>query len=292
MAIGVFDGLHRGHQELLNQIIDFARLNNGQAVVMTFDPHPFQVIHPSEKIPLIDSLDYRIQLLQDYGVDGVVVVPFTKRFSQLKPEIFIRRYIVEPFHPQAVFVGNDFMFGANRAGSSAKFTEAGQKHHFIFKALEQVKTQGHKISSTRIRELIRQGKLSQAEKLLGRRVGYMGKVVHGDSRGKSLGYPTANIDFQNVVIPPLGVYAVQVRVGKKTYPGMGYIGRRPTYEKANHHLNMEVNIFDFKERLYDKPIIVELVKRTRGEKAFSSEGKLLQQIKRDEENIRTILKNI
>ena len=211
LAIGVFDGLHRGHQALVKKAIARAKELRGEACVMTFDPHPVHVLQPDVYLPLIVSLPYRLYLFKKIGVATAFVINFTKKFSQLSPQKFIKRYIVDTVRPKEVFVGDDFRFGKDRAGTLEYFRQAAKKYGFRVRVIEAVRGGAHKISSTFIRQLIAGGKLKDAQKLLGRRVALLGKVVRGDARGKTLGYPTANIYPQGEVIPPMGVYACQTR---------------------------------------------------------------------------------
>ena len=281
VAIGVFDGVHRGHQKLITQAIRRAKSVKGQTVIMTFWPHPVHVLHPEVKLPLLVSLDYRLKLFTNFGVDVCVVVTFTKSFSRLSPNQFIERYLVSSLKPKEIFVGDDFRFGQNRSGTIDYFKAAGKQYGFKVHNVHPLKGGQEKISSTDIRDLIAQGQLDQAKKLLGRPVSIMGTVVKGDSRGKTLGFPTANLCPQDIVIPPLGVYAVRVLIDDQVYYGAANIGRRPSFKRKNQPINFEVHIFNFKANLYGRKIIVEFFKKIRDEKTFNSKEKLIQQIKID-----------
>jgi len=289
LALGVFDGLHRGHQALIKAAVKRARKIKGQAVVMTFDPHPVHVLHPKSYLPMIASVPYRLKLIEDLGVDKSIVVRFTKRFSRLTPQQFVRRYIVERLQPKEIYVGDDFRFGQNRCGTLDMFQALGEKFGFTIGIMHTVKTGKAKIGSSMIRQLIASGKLKQASRLLGRGVSIMGQVVKGDKRGKTLGYPTANVNVNNAVIPPIGVYAVKIILYNQTFYGMANIGQRPSFKSISNKINVEVHIFDFNGNLYGKTIIIEFVKRIRRERIFPSKEKLIAQLKKDHINSLSIL---
>ncbi len=288
VAIGVFDGVHRGHQALIQGAVRRARQIGGEPLVMTFWPHPVHVLRPELGLPYIISLQHRLKLIEEFGAKACIVIHFTRRFARLSPEQFIQRYIVAHVSPKEIYVGNDFRFGQGREGTLEYFEQVGAKYGFKVRAVDAVKTGKKKIGSSIIRQLIGEGRLAQAARLLGRAVSVMGKVVHGDGRGKTLGFPTANIFIQNGVIPPLGVYAVRVRFGKKIFNGMANIGRRPSFKK-NDSVHLETHIFDFHRSLYNKEIIVEFVQRIREEKKFGSNTQFITQLRNDRARARRVL---
>ena len=289
LAIGVFDGLHIGHQKLIKAAVRKAKALGVMPIVMTFFPHPVQVLYPKKYLPFVVSLPHRIKLVERLDVRGCIIVHFTKRFSQLTPRQFIKRYLVDQISPKEVFVGDDFRFGKNRDGTLDFFKTAGRTHGFKVNTILPVKGGGKKIGSSRIRNLITTGKLKLAKRFLGRNVSVMGKVVRGDGRGRGLGFPTANIYPANEVIPPIGVYAVRVAIGKKNYYGMANVGRRPSFKRKQECINVEVHIFDFQKTLYGKEIIIEFIKKIRNERVFVLPEKMTAQLKRDELKIRRIL---
>jgi len=290
LAIGVFDGLHVGHQKLIKAAVKKAKSIGGPAIVMTFSPHPVQVLKPKDYLPFVVSLPHRLQLIEQLDVMACVVVHFTKRFSQVAAGAFVKNYLVERINPTEIFVGNDFRFGKDRSGTIEYFKEAGRKYGFKVNTVFPVKGGRRKIGSSRIRRLIIDGKLYAAKHFLGRNVSIMGKVVRGDRRGKELGFPTANIHPENSVVPPIGVYATYVVIDQKRFKGMANIGRRPSFKKKNNNINVEVHIFDFRKTLYGKEITVEFVKKIRNEKMFDLSEQLIAQLKRDEIRSRAILK--
>ena len=292
LAIGVFDGLHIGHQKLIKAAVKKAQLRGGPAMVMTFYPHPVEVLHPQDCMPYVVSLPHRLELMKRLGVAACIVVRFTKRFSQLSADQFIKRYLVESIRPREVFVGHDFRFGNQRSGTIEYFKKAGRQYGFHVHCISSVKWGREKIGSSRIRRLVAAGKLDAAQCLLGRYVAVMGKVQKGDRRGKNLGFPTANIYPQNTVIPPIGVYAVRVIVNEYRYDGMANIGRRPSFHSQDNNINIEVHIFNFHKILYNKNIIIEFVKKIRNERVFASTEELIAQLKRDHIKSILILNNL
>ncbi len=286
IAIGVFDGVHRGHQELIRRAVRRARAVKGTAVVLTFWPHPVQVLKPEIHLPLLTSLPHRLQLIEALGVDLCVIIPFTRAFSQLSPQQFIEKYLIKRFKPKDIFVGYDFRFGKNRTGDMKIFRAMGKDHGFHVTTIEAIKGQQSVISSTHIRELIATGQLRRAGQLLGRPVSLMGVVVRGDARGKTLGFPTANINPSFEVLPPSGVYVVNVKVGKIIYHGMANVGRRPSFHKGNGRINIEVHIFNFHKMIYGQSILIEFLRKIRDEKAFNSKEQLIEQLHKDEKKAR------
>ena len=252
LAIGVFDGLHIGHQELIKKTIERAKAIGGTSIVLTFSPHPVHVLHPEIHLPLIVSLPYRLKLIEELGVDISLVIRFTKQFSKLSSEKFIKEYLVKFLAAKEVFVGDDFRFGQNRSGTLDYFKEAAKIYGFKVHGVHPVGGSQHKISSTDIRNLISEGKLDEAKQFLGRPVSIMGVVKKGEQRGRILGFPTANIEWHDEILPPLGVYAVGVEIDKKVFRGMANLGRRPTFKAAKSPVNIEVHIFDFNKNIYGK----------------------------------------
>lgn len=291
LAIGVFDGVHIGHQKLIKAAVQKAKSLGAPAVVMTFSPHPIRVLHPDNYLPFIVSLSHRLKLIERLGVMACVVVRFTRRFSQLTPQQFIKRYLIDHIRPREIFVGDDFRFGKNRGGTIEYLKEAGRKYGFNVNAMAPVKGGQKKIGSSRVRHLITDGKLHIANRYLGRNVSVIGRVVQGDGRGQTLGFPTANICLQNEAMPPVGVYAVRVIIDDKKFNGMANIGRRPSFRpQGDNDINVEVHIFGFKKILYGEEIVVEFIQRIRKERIFSSKEKLIAQLKRDEVKAKKMLR--
>ncbi|MCK5579793.1 MAG: bifunctional riboflavin kinase/FAD synthetase [Candidatus Omnitrophica bacterium] len=290
IALGVFDGLHLGHRQLIGSVVAHAKAIDGTVMVMTFDPHPVHVLRPEKKMPLIVSLPYRLKLLEQLGVDVCIVVRFTKRFAKMTPEKFIKNDLVGMIHPGEVVVGDDFRFGCNRSGTLDYFQKAAQIYGFNILAIQANVREGHKVvSSARIRECIAQGKLYQAAKLLDRPVSVFGKVVRGDGRGKGLGFPTVNINPTIEIVPPLGVYFSYVCFDGRKYPAVANVGRRPSVRKSED-VNVEAHILNFRKNVYGREIVIEFIKKIRPERKFASEEALARQIQLDVKKARAWFK--
>lgn len=285
IAIGVFDGLHRGHQQILKRVKQTAQKIGGTPVVMTFDPHPVHVLKPDLKLPQIVSLKHRLRLIESMGIPLTLVISFTHRFSRLKPGAFIKRYLVDPLHPAAVIVGDDFRFGQDRIGTIDHFKRFSSQYDFKVLTIRASHHGRKTVSSTRIRELIAVGDIAGAKRLLGRSVAILGKVVRGDGRGKLLGYPTANLATEKVLLPPLGVYLVYVMVNGHRYRGIANIGRRPTFQTSKG-ITVEVHIFGFHRTIYGQEILVEIIRKVRDERFFHSRDELTHQIQSDVQKAR------
>lgn len=290
-AIGIFDGVHRGHQYLIKQMLTTARRLGAQPIVITFFPHPAHVLKPDLKLGYLTSLDSRFHLLSDLGVAACLVVRFNRSFAGIQPQKFIEDILVKKLGVRAVFVGDDFRFGKDRRGGIALFQRLGLKYGYEMHVVSGLKQGREIISSTRIRQLVGTGKLNEAARFLGRGVTVSGAVVKGSERGKSLGFPTANIECgSSFVFPPQGVYVVKVLLGKKKYPAIANIGTRPSFGKQNFKLYLEVHILDFSKNIYGKHLEVEFLKKTRNEKRFPTPQALIRQIQKDEISARKYFK--
>ncbi len=295
-AIGIFDGVHRGHQLLIKGMVAEAKKLKARSMVITFFPHPAHVLCPDIDLPYLISFEHRLKILEELGVDVVLVIRFNKRFAHIDPRYFIEKILVGKLGVKSVFVGEDFRFGKDRSGGVHLFKELRYTCGYRMHAVKAVKQGGVIISSSRLRRLIPQGQLKQAKALLGRPVSVLGRVVHGASRGKSLGYPTANVHYTCSVLPPCGVYAVRVvwnndqlgipgKRGKILY-GMANLGVRPSFKEGPSKVRLEVHIFDFNRTLYGQEVLVEFLHKTRNERHFTSKEALIHQIEKDERLIR------
>jgi riboflavin kinase / FMN adenylyltransferase len=291
IAVGVFDGLHRGHVKLIHAAVRRARQIKGTAVVITFHPHPVHVLRPKIYLPLIICLSYRLSLLESFGVQACVILEFNKKFSRLSPEKFIQNYLLKRIKPAEVFIGNDFRFGQDRKGTGRSFRESGRRNGFTVKIIPVTHGGQKDISSTRIRKFIAEGKIKKAAHLLGRPVSLLGRVKHGDTRGQKLGYRTANLYPSPLVILPHGVFVVQVRWRNKVLRGMANVGYRPSFKRTGE-VNVEVHLFDFKMNLYGENILVEFLKKIREEKQFWSQEELISQLRHDEQVARQYFRSI
>jgi len=288
-AIGIFDGVHRGHQYLIKQMLRTARRLGARPVVITFFPHPAHVLRPDLKLGYLTSIADRFRLLSDLGVAVCLVVRFNRSFARIQPQKFIKDILHKKLGVKAVFVGEDFRFGKDRSGDIALFQKLGPPYGYEMHAVSALKQGRAIISSTRIRKLIGEGKLNEAYRLLGRGVSISGAVVKGSKRGKSLGFPTANIAYEADILPPQGVYVVKVLLGKKEYPAIANIGTRPSFEKQISKLHLEAHILDFSKNIYGKRLEVEFLKKIRSEKKFPSPQELVHQIQKDESFARKYL---
>lgn len=289
LAIGIFDGVHKGHKKVLSKMIAKARKEKIESAVLTFTPHPYAVLHPDKKPPMLLSLEHRLKLLSESGADHVYVINFTKNFAVMSAVEFIKKYLMGALNVSEIFVGKNFRIGHGRLTGIDNFARMCGKYGIRVNVIDDEKIDGKRISSTRIRKKVISGKLREACKLLGRKFSVLGTVVHGFRRGVELGFPTANMDVHNEAIPPSGVYAVFVKVNQKIYKGVLNIGFCPTFRRKNMQKTFEVYIFDFHKDIYGRDIEVEIVKFLRKERRFKYKKNLTKQIKNDVDRARIIL---
>lgn len=289
LAIGIFDGVHRGHKKVLSKMIAKAKKKKTGSAVLTFTPHPYAVLHPDKKPPMLLSLEHRLKLLSETGVEHVYVINFTRDFALMPVRGFIEKYLIKVFNVSEIFVGKNFKVGHGRLTDVNAFSRLCRDYGIKVNIVNDEKIKGERISSTRIRQDVISGKLNLAYKLLGRKFSVLGTVVHGFHRGIGLGFPTANMDVHNEAIPPSGVYAVFVKVRQKIYKGVLNIGFCPTFRRKNMQKTFEVYIFDFHKDIYGRDIEVEIVRFLRKERRFKYKKNLIKQIKRDVDKARIIL---
>lgn len=291
LTVGTFDGVHAGHKVLINRVISLANEKSARSVVVTFDPHPREIIDPGDAgIKLLSSLKERSELLADLGVDEMVVIPFDRDFSLLTSEEFVKEIIWKKIGVSQFVIGYDHQFGRDREGTIETVKRLGNELGFESLVVSKQEVGNKTVSSSAIRKAIQKnGNMKLAASFLERFYIMNGTVVHGDKRGKSIGYPTANIQPENEkkVTPKKGVYAVWVRVDDEYFGGMMNIGERPTFEGTSHTL--EVHIFDFENDIYGKDIQIQFVERIRDEKKFSGVDELVAQLGDDENQVRKIL---
>ncbi|MFK7771451.1 MAG: bifunctional riboflavin kinase/FAD synthetase [Saprospiraceae bacterium] len=283
LTIGSFDGVHAGHQKILERINQLAEENNGESIVITFHPHPRQVIYPNDKsLRLLNSIDEKVALFEKYGVDNVVVVPFTVEFSQQNADEYIQKFLLEKFNPKYIVIGYDHKFGLNRQGDINYLKWYSKEKEFEVIEISRHDIQNIGISSTKIRNFLLEGKVKQANDLLNHNYSMRGTVVRGQGIGKDLGYPTANIQIKNSfkLIPLGGIYAVQVVYRDQRYEGMLYIGDRPTLKEHNNQ-TIEVNIFDFQKDIYGEKLTIEFIEHIRGDEKFENLDGLKDQLGKD-----------
>lgn len=293
VTIGSFDGVHSGHQEILRRVNRLARECNGESVVVTFHPHPREVIYPQDDRPLrlLTTIQERIQLFERYGVDHVVVIPFTVEFSQLSADEYIQKFLIGAFHPRYIVIGYDHRFGLNRWGDIHYLRSHATAGGFEVVEIEQQTVDALAVSSSKIRIAVEQGNMPAAHKLLRHFFPLSGEVVRGQNIGSDLGFPTANLDagVKNKLIPPDGIYAVFAHHRGIRYGGMLYIGTRPTLTEF-HNRTIEVHLFDFKQTIYGQQLQLDIVDRIRDDAAFKSLEELRNQLKKDQLAAQEILR--
>ncbi len=288
LTIGNFDGVHLGHQRIFRLVREKAREIGGESIVYTFDPHPVVVLAPERQPLLITPLEEKLRLIAQQGIDVSICAKFTQEYARQAPEEFIKNVFYDQIKIRHIFVGHDFTFGKDRRGNIALLMELGKKYGFHAEMVEAVRMDGLVISSTRIRQLIQQGDVREAAKLLGRFYLLKGQVVHGHGRGsKKLGFPTANVKPAGELIPKPGIYAVWALYKGRPYPGVANLGWNPTFQ--DQKFSVEVHILEFNRDIYSHPLGLEFVQRLRDEVTFPSPGELIAQIKKDVSQARQIL---
>lgn len=290
ITIGTFDGVHLGHRQIIDRLIQQAKLIDGESVIITFHPHPRKIVSSTILgIRLINTLDEKIQLLENLGIDHLVIVPFTDAFANQAASDYVRQFLVEKFHPHTIIIGYDHRFGKERKGDYVLLEQLAPAFGFRLEEIPKHVLDEISISSTRIREALLEGKIEIADKLLGYEFFFSGTVIHGDKLGRKLGYPTANLKVQDEekIIPGNGIYAVYATVGKDTglvevnnrIKGMMSIGFRPTVDGKKRVI--EVNLFDFNKDIYDQELRVYVKRYLREEIKFDSLEELVKQIDQD-----------
>jgi riboflavin kinase/FMN adenylyltransferase len=287
VAIGVFDGVHRGHQEILSRAVRAAQASGATPAAVTFYPHPDAVLHRRSAPPMLTPLERKAELLERLGVEELVVVPFDRKFALLTPGAFCSAVLSDHLGARAVFVGENFHFGHGGAGTPDDLRLYGQTHGFVVVAVSLTKEAGEIISSTRIREEIKEGQVAEATRLLGRPHRIEGTVISGVGRGRGLEAPTANLEpTSEMALPRLGIYVTQCTVdGKDTYRSVTSVGTNPTFENDGK-IRIETLLFDFSGNLYGARLSVEFLDRVRDQQAFLDAGSLAAHIKRDVEKAR------
>jgi len=287
VAIGVFDGVHLGHQQIIRQTVADAHSHDALAVVVTFDRHPSAIVAPGRVPAQIFSRSQKLRAIESLGAETVLEIPFDQAFSEKAGEVFIRELAHDFGTVHSICVGADFVFGHKRSGNVALLKKLGAELHFQVHGLAELALDGKTVSSTRIREAIRAGDLDAAGQMLGRPYAICGGVVVGDRLGRQLGFPTANLDTTNLVPPPHGVYAASTQFNGRFYRVALNIGTRPTVT-AEPQLRVEAHLLDFNGDLYGAELEVEIGVKLRDERRFSSPMELREQIGRDVAAVRAV----
>ena len=285
LTIGNFDGVHVGHQTLFKEVKEKARAINGTSLAITFEPHPIRVLKQNGHPPLITLYEQKAELISNLGLDVLICIPFTRQFASMSAKEFVEDLLVKRIGMKAIILGKDYTFGKNREGNLEFLKSCAKRLDFEIIVGDWVPISADtsdRISSTKIRELVMAGKITEAQKLLGRHYQIRGMVETGRDRGgKLLGFPTANIRLKDELCPKIGVYAVTVECLNKTYKGVANIGYSPTFD--DQVFTVEVHILDFDEDIYGQKIRVNFVERIRDEVKFSGVTELIDQIKKDVE---------
>jgi riboflavin kinase/FMN adenylyltransferase len=281
LAIGFFDGVHLGHQQIIRQTISDARQHDAIAVVLTFDRHPNSIVAPDKVPPLIYSLPQKLRAIESLGADALLLIQFDKKFSEQTGEDFIHSLTRNFGKVHSICVGADFVFGHKRNGDVALLKKLGVELNFSVHGLAAVSLDGQIVSSTRIRETIRAGDFDAASQMLGRTYAISGRVVEGDKLGHKLGFPTANLDTANLILPPNGVYSGCTKLKGQFYRVALNIGLRPTVATGKQQLRVESHLLDFDGELYGEELEIEIGEKLREEYKFASPTELREQIARD-----------
>jgi riboflavin kinase/FMN adenylyltransferase len=280
LALGNFDGVHRGHRKILDRLTRVAGERGATSVVMTFDPHPPRIVRPDKAPPLLMTKDQKLEAIADAGVRGAAIVRFTPELSRWDPEMFVRIVLVDWLHVAEVWVGANFLFGHDRSGNFSMLRTLGVRYGFKAEKIDAVRYKDFVVSSTRIRRLVSEGRVDEAGALLGHQYSVDGMVMRGDQRGRTIGFPTANLCTENELLPPHGVYATTTRIDDIVYSSVTNIGTRPTVDASGRTV-IETHIFDLDRDLYGHTIRVGFVQRLRDERKFESLDALRAQIDAD-----------
>ena len=290
VTIGTFDGVHVGHQKIIDRMRAVANKVDGETVLLTFYPHPRLVIHPDSKnLRFINIQKRKIELLEKAGIDHLIIIPFTKEFSKLTSTQFIKEYIAEKIQARKLIIGYDHHFGKNRLGDFSILYDLGKKYNFEVEKIPAQDVENIAVSSTKIRKALNEGKIKIANNLLGYEYSITGVVVQGNKIGRTIGFPTANIELEDEykLITANGVYASRVEYEGVIYQGMSNIGVRPTVNHSD--LTIEVNIFDFDKEIYGETISIYFVERIRSEVKFDDLEALKTQLTLDKETVKKLL---
>jgi riboflavin kinase/FMN adenylyltransferase len=287
-AIGVFDGVHLGHQHVLRQTISEAARHQGISTVVTFDRHPNAIVAPAKVPPMIYPLAKKLEVVASLGVEAAYVIRFDKACSEMPGGQFVRNLARDFGKIANICVGDGFMFGARRSGNVALLQELGGELGFTVQALRDVELDGQSVSSTRIRDAIRNGDFAGAGRMLGRAYTLGGAVIRGESLGRKLGFPTANVDVAGLLVPPTGVYAAEAHLGASKWKAAVNIGHRPTVQSVDPRLHVEAHLLDFGRDIYGQTLELVFLKKLREERKFSGVEALRAQIAEDVQQARMV----
>jgi len=293
VAIGNFDGLHLGHQAILAKTIEHAKAKNGTSVVLTFRPHPSQIIAPEKPTLLLTPFEDKIRLLESFGIDMVLLVEFNKEFSHQTPHEFAQDLLFQKIGCKEVIIGERFAFGKNRSGTVGDLTTLGKQFGFTVFVQQNFTLNGAIVSSSRIRTLLQEGNINLASKMLSRPYTLSGEVISSEGRGKILGVPTANINLTGKLLPKRGIYVARVALNHHPtlHNGIAYIGSKPTFQKQET-TQIEVHLFDFHKDIYGKTIEISLLSWIRADETFNTPDALIKQMQKDIKKAKSILNQL
>lgn len=289
LTLGNFDGVHRGHQAIVRRTVELARQLQGTALALTFEPHPVAVLMPARAPARLMDLHTRVACLFELGLDHVVVQRFSREFASIEPEPFVRDWLIGNLGLRAIVVGHRVRFGHLRRGDATLLRRLGQEHGLVVEIIGKVEVKGRLVSSSAVRTAVQEGKLDLATEMLGRLHTFAGRVIRGHNRGKQLGFPTANLDIRGLVLPPDGVYAVEVCWDRRWRPAVANIGKNPTF--GDRERSLEVHILDFSGDLYGRRLWVRFLRFLRGEIRFPRVELLVEQIHKDIAEARALFRD-
>ena len=288
VTVGVFDGLHIGHQAVIQQVLTQAAKSKLSSLVLAFHPPPLAFLAPEKCPPTLTVISKRVEILQRLGIDAVIFARFDANLQKMSPDRFVREVLLEQLCARQVVIGYEWQFGKGRTGNVKDLQQLGAQYQFSVEVVGPTELHGLPVHSTRIREAIATGKFKLASQLLGRRYSILGKVIPGAGLGHKLGFPTANINAGNQMLPPNGVYAIQAKLEKRKFDGVLNMGTRPTFDGVKFQI--ESHLFGVEDMLYDKEIEIFFVEKIRDERTFPNKGALVHQIRQDIAATQTILK--
>jgi riboflavin kinase / FMN adenylyltransferase len=285
VTLGNFDGVHLGHQQIFKRVMQEATKNHGEGVVITFEPHPLKVLAPEKFSPLLTPFRKKMMLIEKSGIESVLCIDFSLAFSEISPFEFIKNILVEKVKVKKVIIGYNYHFGKEQRGDAQTLKDGGRVFDFEVEVVEPYKVGETAVSSSKIRNLIQRGEVEEASRLLGRDYPIIGKIVEGAKRGKTLGYPTANLEISDELYPKTGVYAVDVEWNHQRFYGVANVGFNPTFGtgqgEKDGQFSLEVHILDFKQEIYGEEVQVNFKRRIRDEIRFESSSHLIDQIQKD-----------
>jgi riboflavin kinase/FMN adenylyltransferase len=284
LTIGTFDGIHLGHQKIIKTLKKKSEKYGCRSLLITFNTHPANVLSGGNNVKCLSTLQEKIELVDSMGIENLFIINFTREFSQLSAENFIKDYILQGTGVKEIIIGYDHHFGKGRGGSVNTLKKIGVENNFNVISIDAVELNGEKVSSTNIRKALADGNIQLANSYLGRYYSFAGKVVEGDKRGRELGFPTANISLsdEQKLLPEIGIYTVEIYINKRRYFGLLSIGRRPTFHESGAVIP-EVYIYDFDENIYGCDVTVNVIERIRGEEKFNSAEELIIQMNKDKD---------